>query len=163
VSPAAAVELRVDAVGGRLRFDLLIEIERGRLGSVQQEKLRRYDALVTGWCRLVERYKTLRTPPVVVFVCEDEDRAQELGRLADGAVTGQIAKAGTEESEWPCPGRRTIFFAAERAVHEGSLTAFQLPALPPLLRERLDGRNGKVCGLREVAIVEPGLLRVPRA
>jgi hypothetical protein len=123
---------------------------------VQEDKLRRYDALITGWCRLVERDKTLKTPLAAVFVCEDEERAVELARLADPIVTGQIAKAGTEENEWPCPGRRTILVAAERAGYEGSLEALQLPARPPPLRERLGAAAFEP---RRVTIVEPTLLK----
>jgi hypothetical protein len=154
VSPAAAVELRVQGPEGRRRFDVLVELHRGRLGPALTERLWRFDAFVTGWFRLVERYEHLKTPPVVVFVCEDEPSAVALAELADGAVTGQIAKAGTDQREWPAPGRRTMLFAAERAVHEGSLEAFQLPPLPPALRD------DAAVDLRRVAIVDPRLLGV---
>ena len=158
VSPAAAVELRVQGADGRRRFDLLIEIQRGRLGPSQVERLARYDAFITGWFRLVDRYQTLKTPPIVVFVCEDEPSAIALAELADGALTGQIAKAGTEAHEWPAPARRTIFFAAERAIHEGSLEAFKLQPLPPELRT--DGDTA--FAPRKVAIVDPRMLGVRR-
>jgi hypothetical protein len=126
------------------------------VGPALTERLHRYDAFITGWFRLVDRYQTLKTPPVVVFVCEDEPSAVALAELADPALTGQIAKAGTDAREWPAPARRTMFFAAERAIHEGSLEALQLPALPPALRSGPDAK----CTLRRVSIVEPRLLGV---
>jgi hypothetical protein len=158
VSPAAAVELRVETGEGRRRFDLMVELHRGRLGPALTERLRRYDAFITGWFRLVDRYQTLKTPPVVVFVCEDEPAAVALAEMADAALTGQIAKAGTAPEEWPAPARRTVFFAAERAIHEGSLAALQLPPLPPSLRNGGDGASA----LRRVTIVDPRLLGVRR-
>src|SRR5207247_2249958 len=101
----------------------------------------------------------LGTPPVVVFLCEDERAGLNLVRIADRVVTARLAKAGSAETDWPFPGRRGMFFAVERDAHMGSLHAYQLPEQPPAVRVRLGGRKHKACRPRRVHLVEPRLLR----
>jgi hypothetical protein len=158
VSPDATIDLQLQMGDSRLRFDMLVELDRARSAAASEERLRRYDGLISGWSGMLERYKTLGTPPVVVFVCEDERSAMGLVRIADRAVTARLAKPGSEETEWPHPGRRAMFFAVERDIHEESLQAFQLPEFPPALRERLHGRKARACHPQRVHIVEPRLL-----
>lgn len=158
VSPDATLELSIPMGESRLRFDLLLEMDVARSAAASEERLRRYDGLISGWSGMLDRYKTLGTPPVAVFVCDSERSAMSLLRIADRAVTARLAKPGTEETEWPHPGRRGMFFAVERAVHGDSLEAFQLPELPPDLRVRLQGEKTRTCRPRRVHIVEPRLL-----
>jgi hypothetical protein len=154
VTPDATLELELPMGDGRLRFDLLVEMAGARL----EDRLRRYDGLISGWAGMLDRYRTLGTPPVVVFVCEDEGAAIKLARLADRVVTARLAKPGAEETEWPHPGRRGMFFAVERDMHLGSLEALQLQELPPDLRARLDGKQARACRPRRVNFVEPRLI-----
>lgn len=163
VTPGAAVELRLRVAGEPLRLDLLVDFERGRGGAAREAKLRRYDGLLTGWARMLDRYRMLGNPPVVVLVAEDEPSALSLVRLADRLLTGRLAKAGESEAEWPYPARRALFVAVERDIHLGSLAAFQLPALPPDQRERIDGRGARGLRPRRVELVEARLLRGPGA
>jgi hypothetical protein len=107
----------------------------------------------------VNRYATLGTPPVVVFVSEDEPSRDRLIQVADRAITARHGKPGTEEAEWPSPTRRAMFFALERDIHEGSLAALQLPEHPPDVRVRLNGRNARECHPWDVHIIDPRLLR----
>jgi hypothetical protein len=158
VSPDATVDLHLQMGDTRLRYDVLVEMDRARSAAASEERLRRYDGLISGWSGMLERYKTLGTPPVVVFVCEDERSAMALVRIADRAVTARLAKPGSEETEWPHPGRRAMFFAVERDIHQESLEAFQLPEFPPELRERLHGRKARPCRPQRVHIIEPRLL-----
>jgi hypothetical protein len=158
VTPDAIVELRVPLGERTMRLDLLVEIDRARSQAATEERLLRYDAFLTGWARLLDRYGKMGITPVVVFVCEDEPSALKVLRAADQALTGRIAKAGTEETEWPVPGRRSLFVAVERAMHHGSLEAFALPEYPPDVRVRLEGPKAKACRPRRVHIVEPRLL-----
>jgi hypothetical protein len=141
-----------------MRLDLLVEIDRARSPAATEERLVRYDAFLTGWARLLDRYGKMGVTPVAVFVCEDEPSALKLLRIADRALTGRIAKAGTEETDWPHPARRSLFVAVERTMHHGSLEAFALPEFPPDVRVRLEGPNAKPCRPRRVHIVEPRLL-----
>ncbi len=159
VSPDACVELRL--AGGqkeRTRRDLMVELHRTRNGSHIEDRLRAHDMFVSGWGRLLRRYRTLGAPPLVVFVCEDERSLLDLVKSADDVLTTRIAKAGTPELDWPFPGRRSILFAVERDIHEGSLRAIALPEHPPELRVRLQGPEGRMCKPRRVQIVEPRLL-----
>jgi hypothetical protein len=112
---------------------------------------------------LLQRYRTLGTPPIVVFVCEDERAMLGLLKVADRALTTRIAKPGTDELVWPFPGRQGILFAVERDLHEGSLRALALPEHPPQLRARLDAEAGTVCRPQRVHIVEPQMLRGGRS
>jgi hypothetical protein len=159
VSPDATVEVRIPVGDSPLRLDLLVELDRARSAASSEERLRRYDGLISGWASLLERYRALGTPPVVVFVCEDEQRRDKLVRIADKAVTARLAKAGADEAEWPCPGRKGMFFAVERDVHMGSLEAVQLPEHPPAVRMKLSGKPGRACRPWRVHVIEPRLLR----
>jgi hypothetical protein len=44
---------------------------------------------------------------------------------------------------WPYPGRKRMFFCAERDVHEGRPRALMLPELPGDVRRAARGLNGK--------------------
>jgi Replication-relaxation len=158
VSPDATVEIRLHVGDSSFRFDLLVELDRARSAAASEERLRRYDGLVSGWAPLHGRYRALGTPPAVVFVCEDEPSRDRLLRIADRTVVSQLAKAGAEEVDWPFPGRRALSFVLERDVHSGSLAALQLPEHPPELRVRLEGERAKPCRPRRVHLIEPRLL-----
>ena len=159
VSPEATAELKIAVGDSPLRLDLLIEIERLASPGAIEDRLRRYDGLISGWASLLNRYKALGTPPVVVFVCEDEPSRKRLVKVADRVVTARLAKAGAEEGDWPCPGRKAMFFALERDIHHGSLEALQLAEHPPDIRVRLGGKGDRECRPWRVHIVEPRLLR----
>jgi hypothetical protein len=158
VSPDATLELSIPMGESRLRFDVLVEIDGTRSAAASEDRLRRYDGLISGWSGMLDRYRTLGTPPVAAFVCDSEQSAMNLLRIADRVVTARLAKPGTEETEWPHPGRRGMFFLVERDMHSESLEALQLPEFPPELRERLQGAKGRACRPRRVHIIEPRLL-----
>lgn len=158
VTADALVELRLGGGAQRTRVDVMVDLDRGRSRSASEERLQRYDVYVSGWGRLLRRYRELGAAPVVVIVCEDERALLSLVRIADDTLTTRVAKAGTPELDWPFPGRQGILFAVERDMHEGSLRAVALPEHPPELRIRLDGPDGKICRPRRVHIVEPRLL-----
>ena len=149
VSPDAAVELALPTKPRR-RLDVLVELDRTRRPSWNAQKFARYDALISGYAAALERYRKLGEPPIVVFVCDDDDQALAFCRTADEVVTGRIATAGDAEAAWPHPARRRILFVAERAIHERSLEAYRLPPEPPGLRRQLAGRGG-----RRARAVEP--------
>jgi hypothetical protein len=156
VMPNATLELRLGAGDRQRRIDLLVELDRNRGAGAAEDRLRRYDGLVSGWARMLRRYRSLGTVPVVVFVSEDERSRLRLLQVADRVLVTRIAKAGSDEREWPYLGRRSILFAIERDVHEGSLAALALPALPPDARARLG--EPEALAPRRVHIVDPRLL-----
>lgn len=158
VTPDATLELSIPIGEERLRFDLLVEFDMARSNAASIERLQRYDGLISGWSGMLDRYKLLGTPPVVLLVCEDERRAMNLLKIADRAVTARLAKPGAEETEWPHPGRKGIFVAVERDMHLGSMQALRLPELPPDIRERLDGKRARKCRPQRVQLIEPSLM-----
>jgi hypothetical protein len=129
VVPDATLTLYIDAEDRE--FDVLVEFDRTRRPVKNLDKLRRYDALLTAWWRLHERYRGAAEPPAVVFVCPDEDAVFGLMRAADDELTGRLANPSEHPNHWASPGRDRTMFVAERDVHDGSLRARMLPRLPP--------------------------------
>jgi hypothetical protein len=82
-------------------------------------------------------------PPAVIFVFPDEPMALAVAKLADALVRGRIASLEDRQTAWPYPGRKRMFFCAERDVHEGSLRALMLPELPAKVRREAQGLKGK--------------------
>ncbi|HXE43790.1 MAG TPA: hypothetical protein VN635_01195 [Conexibacter sp.] len=155
VTPGATVELRLGRGERAVRVELLIELDRSRGAVYNEQKLRRYDLMLAGWFRMLDRYRSLGSPPVVVFVCEDERRALAYLRTADRAVTTRLARAGDPEAEWPSPARRHMLWVCERNVHEGSLSALALPELPPSVRRKLGDEK---LTPRRVELIDPALV-----
>ena len=130
VTPDATLELRVPA-GDSHCASTCSSSWTGRARAVAAEdRLRRYDGLISGWSGMLDRYRTLGTPPVVVRL---RGRAPRAGAPANGGPRGDrtAGEAGHEETEWPHPARRAMFFAVDRDIHSGSLEAFQLPSIRP--------------------------------
>jgi hypothetical protein len=107
--------------------DLLVELDRTRRPTKNVDKLRRYDAFITAWCRMTDRYRDAAELPYVIFVCPGEQEALSLMRVADREVTGHYAGYGARPEEWPSPGRERMLFVAEEDVHEGFASAWSLP------------------------------------
>ncbi len=136
VKPDLTIELQVPrSDGGRRRLDCLIELHNSGRASAIEDKLCRYDALLTAWALELRRYKGQGEPPLVLFACTDPAMVEQLARAADRVVTGTIARSGRPPSEWNYMGRKRMFFAAERDLHLGTLRMLKLPVLPPAVRE----------------------------
>jgi hypothetical protein len=119
-------------------FELLVELDRTRRPTKNLDKLRRYDAFLTAWWQLADRYRGAGAAPLVVFVCPGEQEAMSLMRAADAEVTGRHAIPGERPDTWRAPGRERMLFAAELDVHQGSVRAWMLPRLPPSERGSSD-------------------------
>lgn len=144
VWPDATVAMDMPHAGRR--FDLMFELDRTAKPTKNFDKFHRYDALVTGWWRAVERYRKMGEGPAVVFICTDEETVAGFMRAADREVTGRLAQPGTSERTWPYPGRERMLFVAELDVHEGNMRAWKLPAKPT------DVRGGAEFEPREVRL-----------
>jgi hypothetical protein len=153
VNPAATIEVRLRGPDGPIKLDMLIDLDRSRGAAYNERKLQRYDAFLAGWYHMVDRYRRLDAPPIVVIVCEDEQQASRYVRTADNALTARLARAGDPEQEWPCPSRRQMLFVCERDLHAGSLAALAPPAQPPALRAKL-GDAAENVGPRRVQLVD---------
>jgi hypothetical protein len=132
VRPDASLEV---ALEGAVAVDVLVELDdrHGSVGAIA--KLERYDHFLTGWSAHTPRYGGRRQAvPIVVFVCRNRARARDCVREADPVLTACRAYAGEYPHDWQYTGRKLIYFAAERDVHEGSLAAYAVPLLPPAVR-----------------------------
>jgi hypothetical protein len=129
--PDATLTLYLDSIGAEV--DLLVELDRTRRATKNLDKLHRYDAFLTAWCRVTDRYRHAKRFPYVIFICPGEQEARSLMRVADRAVTGQYA--GYDPGGWPHPGRRHMRFVAEEDMHDGFAFAWSLPRQPAGERE----------------------------
>jgi hypothetical protein len=114
-------------------LDLLIERE-DRQGGGGRRKLERYDHFLAGWSAHVRRYGGREALALVVFLCRDRARARECARAADRELRACQAYAGEYPADWRYPARERVAFVAERDVHEGLLSAYLPPRLPPHVR-----------------------------
>ena len=115
--------------------ELLVELDDRLPEGSGAAKLERYDHFLAGWSVHLKRNKrSAVNPPAVVFVCRDGSRARECARRADRILIACRAYPGEYPADWEYPGRERIFYAAERDVHRGSLSAWGLPRLPPEVR-----------------------------
>ncbi|MGA9284868.1 MAG: replication-relaxation family protein [Solirubrobacteraceae bacterium] len=115
--------------------ELLVELDDRLPEGSSAAKLERYDHFISGWSVHLKRYKRSAVSlPTVVFVCRDGARARECARRADRILTACRAYPGEYPADWEYPGRERIFYAAERDIHHGSLSAWGLSRLPPEVR-----------------------------
>ena len=117
--------------------DLLVELDRTRRPTKNQYKFHRYDAFLTSWYQMTDRYRHFQMP-LVVFVCPSKEDAMNLMRTADREVTGRLARPGTPPETWRAPARERMLFTAEQDVHDGLSDAWMLPRQPPEHREQSD-------------------------
>jgi hypothetical protein len=120
--------------GAGLGIDVLVELDDRLPTGRAAAKLERYDHFLAGWSLHVSRYGNGRAVPAVVFVCRDRARARDCARAADATLGACRAYAGEYPADWEYPGRERILFVAERDVHEGLLSAYGVPRLPPEVR-----------------------------
>jgi hypothetical protein len=137
IEPDAICEIKL--LQDRLTFDLLIEHDLTDRASYNLEKFRRYDTFLTAWWNEMRRYQQLGTRPGVVFVCTTPETALTYARTADETMHGSIGITGSPAHNRYYPGRQNVWFASESDIHNGDLTVLALPALPPEIREALDG------------------------
>ena len=128
IKPDLALELRLPEQ--RLTFDLLVELDLTGRPSYNHDKLKAYDAFLTGWAMSHPRYRALGTRPAVVFVFRDHRTALACAKEANPLLTGRSGPMGAAGRQWDFVGRQHLFFAAEPDIHRGSLRAFALPDRP---------------------------------
>jgi hypothetical protein len=135
--PDATLTLYRNSIGAEV--DLLVEFDRTRRATKNVDKLHRYDAFLTAWCAMTDRYRHAKELPCVIFVCPGEREAQSLMRVADREVTGQYSGYGRPpRNGWPHPGRERMLFVAEEDAHDGLALAWSLPRNPAGERETGD-------------------------
>jgi len=140
--PDATIALAA-AGRGRAAPELLLDFDDRCSSSGWANRVERYDHFLAGWSELIPRYRRGgRADAHVVFVCRDRRRARECARRADLLLGACRAYGGEHPRQWAYLGRERMLWVAERDVHEGSLLAWRVPALPAGLREEEKGEEG---------------------
>ena len=124
----------------KVKADLLVEIEWRNNDETVRAKAQNYDALITGWWREHPRYKKLGRPPILFFVVPNAERAEHLIEILDDELTSHLLGAArtqtreqqangvTPEVKRLYFGRRNIFVAVARDIHQGTLRAWRAPS-----------------------------------
>lgn len=147
VVPDLTLELELSRPSGEsVRTDLLVEIEFGNNDETVRRKAIEYDGFLTGWWRKHPRYNKLKRPPIVFFVVPNAQRAKRFVELLDEVLLAHLigpAETQTREQQkqgiTPTPrhsflGRRNIFIAVARDIHQRTLRAWRVPAEPAAVR-----------------------------
>jgi hypothetical protein len=161
----ALVEMYIDVPdgphGARRLVDFFIELDRTRRPSKQFPKFKAYDALISGWSFVHDRYQAMRERPRVIFVCQDEPQAWTFLEHADREVTGAIHRIGSPLTEAHYFGRENMHFVVERDMHCGSMRALVMPLHPPTLRAQLKEPKSARTGARRVVLLPREHLQRP--
>lgn len=127
--------LRPHAIVELPGIDVMVELDDRLPVGRAAAKLERYDHFLTGWAEHTRRYgRRVEAVPSVVFVCRDRSRARQLATGADSVLRACRAYPGEYPFDWEYLGRQRILFASERDIHEGLLSAYGVPTLPPAVR-----------------------------
>ena len=163
----ALVEMYIDVPdgprGARRLVDFFIELDRTRRPSKQYPKFKAYDALISGWSFVHDRYQAMQERPRVIFVCQDEPQAWAFLEHADRQVTGAVHRIGSPLTEAHYFGRENMHFVVERDMHCGSMRALVMPPHPPTLRAQLKEPKSARTGARRVVLLSREHLRRPAA
>lgn len=155
LEPDAICEVRL--AEDALTLDVIVELDLTDRVSYNVPKFKRYDAFLTAWWSETRRYQQLGIRPVVVFVCRTRQIAETYALAADETLRGSIGVTGSPTHERYYPAREHLFFVAEEDIYHGDLGALALPALPPDVREALDGT--RAAGLSRVLLFPDRVLR----
>ncbi len=139
IEPDVTCEIRLPEQ--QLTIDLMIELDLTDRAAYNHAKFARYDTFLTGWWSQTRRYQQIATRPGVLFLCSTPQIALSYATAADQIMRGSIGATGSPTHERYYPGRQHIFFAHETAIYRGDLTVLALPALPPDVRQALDGSS----------------------
>ena len=135
VYPDAGLELLLETEPGGwlIESHLLIEYQQDNSFSKIHGKLLAYEALLTGWYRMLERFEQSDSRPVVYWVCRDRDDALLAARTADRVLAGGLLRkhAMTSRPRLACPARQQFVFADETEVLAGDFVGWKLPPWPP--------------------------------
>lgn len=149
------LELVSPRSGDLVETDLLVEIEWGNNDETVRRKAREYDGFLTGWWQFHDRYKAVGRPPIAFFVVPDLPRAKRFMEILDVELKCHLvgpAETQTRDQQErgvkPMPkqfylGRRNIFVAVAKDVHQRTLRAWRVPMQPPEARIRAARNAGE--------------------
>jgi Replication-relaxation len=142
--PDALLELPRRSGGSHV---FLIELDRTRRDDKNYDKFRRYDSFLCWWWRHHLDWAGRQDPPIVLFICQDEDQRDFFLAAADRELTGHLWHPGVPPEQHVYVGRGRILFACELDMHAGRLDARRLPSHPPG-HPRRRGREAEVRAVR---------------
>ncbi len=128
ICPDAVVEVAADRPDQEPRL-LLIEYDRTRRLDKNYDKLRRYDSFLNWWWELSDLAER-RSPPFVLFVCQDEEQRSDFLAAGDRELIGHRWHPSVDSEHHTYFGRRQMLFVVEVDVHAGLLEARRLPSFP---------------------------------
>ena len=136
VSPDSGLllDLETEPGGSLIESHLLIEYQQDNSFSKLRMKLLNYEALLTGWYPMLERFEEQRNSrPVVFWVCRTRDHALRAAATADEVLAGGLLDKHvmTSRPRLACPARHQFIFAAETDVLAGHFVGWKLPPWPP--------------------------------
>jgi hypothetical protein len=147
IVPDLTLELELSKPSGEsVRTDLLIEIEFGNNDETVRRKALEYDGFITGWWKRHKRYEEIGRPPIVFFVVPNVERARRFVEVLDETLRAYLvgpAETQTRDQRdrgiTPTPrhlylGRRNIFVAVARDIHQRTLRSWRVPADPVDIR-----------------------------
>jgi len=158
IRPDLVITTRLSLPGAheQLTADLLVEVDRTSKASYNEPKLKAYDSFLGGWSLMHDRYKTLGTRPVVLFVARDKKGMDAIMRVADEAMTGSVGRPGIGQDRLYYAGRDHIFFTYQDLIHYGLPSVWMLTPYPPEARKRLGaGYETYPLSLVDPALVNP--------
>jgi hypothetical protein len=132
--PAIWADARLDVqVPGHPMIHWYIECDGSIRRGQNLNKLRAYDSMFNGWGPALSGYR--RRLPIVIFICTDERQVLAHLVAADRELTGWVAGLAAKQEDRIYIGRQRTWFVTELDVHRGSLRAWRVPDLPPVVRK----------------------------
>lgn len=131
IQPDARLDV-ADTEGDLMMF---VEYDRTRRVDKNYDKFRRYEAFLTGWWRMAIGDWL---PPVVVFVCQDEDHQLRFLRAADHELVAYFSPRYSGAADYRYPARERMVFALEEDIHRGRAAAMRVPPWPHGHQRRTD-------------------------
>jgi hypothetical protein len=92
-------------------------------------KFRRYDNLICWWWRESELALGFE-PPLVLFVCQDDEQRETFIDVADREPTGHLWQPSDDASDHDYAARARILFASEVDMHAGEPIAWRPAQFP---------------------------------
>jgi hypothetical protein len=127
IRPDAILEIRRRTTDGSRLF--FIEYDRTRRLDKNYNKLLRYDAFLCWWWRHTHLGHH-HEPPVVIFVCQDNEQRATFINAADRWLTGHIWHPSDRADDHRYVGRDQILFTTELDMHTGEVVAWRVPERP---------------------------------
>ncbi|MDQ4041104.1 MAG: replication-relaxation family protein [Actinomycetota bacterium] len=129
-------DARLDVAGTEGDLMMFVEYDRTRRVDKNYDKFRRYEAFLTGWWHMaiIGDWR----PPLLVFVCQDEDHQLRFLRAADHELVAYFSPRYSGAADHRYPARERMLFALEEDIHQARAVAMRVPPWPRGHQRRTD-------------------------